>query len=74
MKIAQALTLLRPSATWEMVGDQSDLANLVWLDAVQLRPTDAEILIKTAEEIPSLTPIEKLTEFLAANPDVMTLL
>jgi hypothetical protein len=44
--IVEALKFLRPGANWSLSGDA--LSGLVWLDANQTRPTDAEILATAA--------------------------
>jgi len=44
--ITKALQTLRPKAEWILRGDS--LVGLEWLDSVQARPTDAEILAQIA--------------------------
>jgi len=44
--ITKALQTLRPKAEWILRGDS--LVGLEWLDSVQTRPIDAEILAQIA--------------------------
>ena len=62
MKITDALQILRPGAEWVMRGHTYDC--LEWLDAIQSKPTEQEVLdtiaayeyrSKRAPEYPSLT-------------------
>jgi hypothetical protein len=43
-----ALQAILPGAQWSLSGD--DLSGLVWLDTVQARPTDDEILSTIAAQ------------------------
>lgn len=54
-KIAQALSVIRPSAEWALSGD--DFANLQWLDNEQSAPTWSEV----KAEIDNPTPIPEPT-------------
>jgi hypothetical protein len=45
--VALALCSLRPNASWAIKEDQI-VANIEWLDEVQLRPSDAEITAEVA--------------------------
>jgi hypothetical protein len=44
--IGNALIILRPGASWNLSGNT--LAGLVWLDTIQTRPTDEEIIAQIA--------------------------
>lgn len=67
-ELAAALTSLRPGAEW-FLGDD-DLASLVWLDPVQTRPADADI-IGEAERIAATppSPAERLAAALGMSVD-----
>ena len=45
--ISQALTKLRPGATWILRGEES-YANVEWTDSSQTMPTEAEVLAEAA--------------------------
>jgi hypothetical protein len=45
--ISQALTNLRPGATWVIRGEES-YNNIEWTDGVQSLPTEQEVLAETA--------------------------
>lgn len=47
-QIGRALQTLRPLAAWALNGD--NLADLRWLDEVQTRPTDQEIIDAVAAQ------------------------
>ena len=45
--ISQALTKLRPGASWILRGEES-YANIEWTDSAQTMPTEAEVLAEAA--------------------------
>lgn len=45
--ISQALTKLRPGATWVIRGEES-YANIEWTDSEQSKPTEEEVLAEAA--------------------------
>ena len=45
--ISQALTKLRPGATWVIRGEES-YASIEWTDSVQTIPTEEEVLVEAA--------------------------
>lgn len=45
--ISQALTNLRPGATWILRGEES-YANIEWTDSAQTMPTEEEVLAEAA--------------------------
>lgn len=45
--ISQALTKLRPGASWVLRGEES-YANVEWTDSTQTMPTEAEVLAEAA--------------------------
>lgn len=45
--IAQALTRLRPGATWTIRGEES-YSNIEWTDSEQSKPTEEEVLAEAA--------------------------
>jgi len=45
--IAQALTKLRPGATWTIRGEES-YSNIEWTDSEQSKPTEQEVLAEAA--------------------------
>lgn len=55
LDIIHALSVLTPSAEWVLQGD--DLSGLTWLDNVQARPTDDEIVAAIAAYVPPPDPM-----------------
>jgi len=47
--IGNAVRELAPGATWRLHAPGTEISNLEWLDAVELRPSNADIAAKTAE-------------------------
>lgn len=43
-ELVHAVSSLRPTALWHMVGDMDDYSNLVWTDEAQTKPTEQELL------------------------------
>jgi ABC-type dipeptide/oligopeptide/nickel transport system ATPase component len=55
--IAQALVKLRPSSSWEVIGDDV-YENINWKDTVQSKPTKQEVEDKVAELIQARKDIQ----------------
>lgn len=51
--ITRALSTLRPGAEWNLSGDA--LSGIIWLDTVQTRPTDDDILKAITVYVPPLS-------------------
>jgi hypothetical protein len=54
--IGNAVHELAPNTTWKLLEPGTEIENLIWMDDLKLRPTNAAILAKTAELDKQTTP------------------